>query len=47
LGGCFFSKREQARLSSSLFKKKTHPKVSEKKWATVRVAFGKEVLLVK
>ena len=34
LGGCFFSKREQPRLSSSLFNKKTHPKVSEKKWAT-------------
>ena len=34
LGGWFFSKREQARLSSSLFKKKIHPKVSENKWAT-------------
>ena len=44
-GWVFFSKREQARLSSSLFKKKAQPKVSEKKGQPVRVSFGNKLLL--
>ena len=47
LGGFSFWKEKRTAWPVLFLKRSTHLKVSEKKWAKVRVAFRKEVLLVK